>query len=294
MRALFKTICIAALAVVLLLASALPCLAAQRGIISVTLEDKNKKPVNDMQVHLCQIAQLSQSGYYPTAGFENSGISISGIVNAPNAATAKAVAEYVKGKDIPTLSQPTEGGVAYFSDLALGIWLVYCGEDEKYTFNPYIVLLPYATANSFVYEIHSTPKLENSAPNKTNIYVIKKWNDKNNAPKKRPNSVTIELLNGSNVVATKELNEENGWAHTFLELPKDGNYTVREQAVAHYKADYSGDAVNGFVVTNTYDGEKLPQTGQYRWPILFIAIAGVCFVLLGVYEIGVKKNGKKN
>ena len=67
----------------------------------------------------------------------------------------------------------------------------------------------------------------------------------------------------------------------------------REKTVANYKANYSGDMANGFIITNTYNGEKLPQTGQYWWPIILIAIAGAGFIALGVYEVGVKKNAKK-
>ena len=81
-----------------------------------------------------------------------------------------------------------------------------------------------------------------------------------------------------------------------MEVSKDGlipTYSVREKSVKDYKATYSGDVANGFAVTNSYVGEKLPQTGQYWWPIVIMAIAGFCFVLLGIYEIGVKKHDKK-
>ena len=105
--------------------------------------------------------------------------------------------------------------------------------------------------------------------------------------------MSVELLNGKKVVSSVELCEENGWAHTFLGIAKNGDYSVREKAVENYKADYSGDETNGFIITNTYAGEKLPQAGQYWWPIILIAVAGLCFIVLGVYEIGAKKNGKK-
>ena len=294
MRTTIKNIFITLLAVVLIIGSAIPCFAAtESGKITVTLEDKEKNDINGTMVYLCRIAELNNTGYYPTTAFESSGISISGIVNNPDETVAKTIADYVKEKNIETLSKVSENGKASFSDLNLGIWIVFCEENSKYTFNPYIVFLPYESKGNLYYEVSSAPKVEDSNPDEISVYVIKRWEDKNNAAKKRPESVVVELLNGNTVVSSVELSETNGWAHTFLRVAKDDAYSVREKSVTDYKAIYSGDVTNGFVVTNSYTGEKLPQTGQYWRPIVIIAIAGAGFVLLGIYEIGVKKNGKK-
>ncbi len=294
MKTILKRIFLTILTVVLLCCSAIPCFAiTQNGEITVTLEDKEKNKISNMTVNICQIATLNNAGYYPVTAFENSGISIAGIINNPDESVAKTIADYIESNNIKTVSAISENGKAFFDKLDLGIWLVFPEEDEKYTFNPYIAFLPFESGGKLYYELSSAPKLEDNMLNEINIYVVKRWEDKNNASKKRPDSVTVELLNGDKVVSSIILSEENGWAHTFSKLPKDGRYSVREKTVANYKVDYSGDITNGFVVTNTYNGEKLPQTGQYWWPIILIAIAGTCFVLLGVYEIGVKKNGKE-
>lgn len=293
MRRTLKRLVIATLAVALLCCSALPCFAAKNGSISVMLEDTEKNKINDVTVHLCQVAERNHNGYEPTTAFESSGISVSGILHSPDESSAKAVTEYIKNNQIEVLSAASKDGKATFSELDLGIWVVFCDEDSAYTFNPYIVFLPYESGGKSEYEVSSVPKVENNNPNETQIYVVKKWDDKNDAAGKRPAAVTIELLNGSAVVSSAELSDSNGWAHTFAGVSKDGDYSVREKAVADYTDTYSGDAANGFVITNTYNGEKLPQTGQYWWPIVLIAIAGIGFVLLGVCEIGAKKHGKK-
>ena len=294
MKTILKRIFVMTLAVELLCCSAFPCFAAaEKGIISVTLEDKSKNKINDVTVYLCQVAELHNNGYYPTTAFENSGISISGLINSPDESSAEAVTDYIRSNQIEVLSSASKNGKVSFSDLGLGIWAVFCDEDSKYTFNPFIVLLPYESGGKLYFEVSSVPKIEDRNPNEISIYVVKKWDDKNNAAKKRPDSVNIELLNGSEVVLAATLSESNGWSHTFTGVSKDGDYSVREISVANYQANYSGDTANGFVVTNTYNGEKLPQTGQYWWPILLIAIAGFGFIALGVYEVGVKKNAKK-
>lgn len=294
MRAISKRIFALTITVVLLCCLALTCFATkENGSINIMLEDKGKNKINGVTVKLCQVAELNSNGYYPTTDFEGSGISVSGIINSPDEATAKSVTEYIKNNQIDVLSTASENGKVTFSSLALGIWVVFCDEDSKYTFNPYIVFLPYESGGKLYYEVASAPKIEDGNPNEIGIYVIKKWDDKNNAAKKRPDFVTVELLNGSEVVSTAELSESNGWSYNFTGISKNGNYSVRENKVANYKANYSGDSVNGFVITNTYNGEKLPQTGQYWWPIILIAVAGVGFIALGIYEIGVKKNAKK-
>lgn len=294
MKATLKTIFITLLVMVMTASLTVPCVAAdQKGKITVKLEDKNQNKIDGTTVSICQIAHLNAVGYYPTAAFETSGISIAGIVNNPNELTANAIVGYIKENNVEVSSQVSQKGEVSFSDLDLGIWLVCCDENSKYIFNPYIVFLPCESGGKAYYEVTSTPKVEDNKPDEMNVYVFKKWDDKDNAAKKRPESITVELLNGNTVMASAELNETNGWSYMFLGVKKDGAYSVREKSVVDYKASYSGDAINGFVITNTYAGEKLPDTGQHWWPLVIIAIAGTCFVLLGIYEMGVKKNGKK-
>ena len=290
MKRILKNVGIFLVTAVLLLGSVLPCIAAEHGSITLTLEDKEKNQINATTVHLCQIAELNSTGYYPTEKFEDSGISISGIINSPDESTAKTLLDYVMEKEIETLSAVSDNGRVLFDDLELGIWLVYCDDASAYVFNPYIVLLPYKVEGVLSYDIQSIPKLEENKPGEICIYVMKKWQDKDDAAQKRPDSVCVDLLDGETVVETVELSNANGWTHTFEGLAKGGSYSVQEKEVTDYTAQYSGDVENGFVITNTYAGEKLPQTGQYWWPIAIMGIAGICFILLAVIEFGAKKD----
>ncbi len=294
MKKILKNILLLFLMTAFSIGTFIPCFAiSQKGSVTVILEDKEKNKIDGVNISLCQIAELNSVGYYPTAPFESSGISVSGLVNHPDDLAAKSVLTFIKEHHIDSLSKITENGKAVFSDLSLGIWLVYCEEEGTHTFNPYLVLVPYESGGRLYFEVSGSPKVEENTSRKISISVIKKWDDKNNAAKKRPSSVSIQLFNGENLVATAEIGEESGWSHLFQDLPKEGVYSLREKEVSDYKASYNGDAENGFVVINTYVGEKLPQTGQYWWPIILIAIAGVGFVSLGIYEATVKKNEKK-
>ena len=84
------------------------------------------------------------------------------------------------------------------------------------------------------------------------LNVEKKWNGES------ANQVEIKLLADG---ATKEkvtLTEADQWKHSFVNLPKfdanDGHeivYTVEEVALSGYTSAISGDAANGYIVTNT-------------------------------------------
>lgn len=99
--------------------------------------------------------------------------------------------------------------------------------------------------------------------NTTSYQVEKVWIDNNNAAKKRPSKITVQLqrqAEGSDAiepVASVELNETNKWKHTFDNLliaNKDGKvykYTVVEPDVNSYAPDVVLKDKT-FVITNTY------------------------------------------
>lgn len=264
------------------------------GNVTVKLENKDKEIINDVDIHICKIAGMDDSGYVLSDAFSNSGISLSAIIDSPNETNAKTVKEYVKEKNITTVSKTSKEGKAVFPNIDKGIWLIFCGENEKYTFNPYFIFVPFLDSGKLSYDVVSTPKIEEIKDNSSSVYVIKKWDDNNNIANKRPESITVDLLENGNVVSTATLNEAGGWAHTFTDLPNDKAYSVSEHQVEDYTVQYSGDMQNGFIITNSYNGEKLPQTGQYWWPIILISIAGVGFITLGIIELELSKNGKKD
>jgi len=92
------------------------------------------------------------------------------------------------------------------------------------------------------------------------VPVEKAWDDAGDQDGIRPASVTVELLaNGAATGKTVELSEDNGWAGSFIELPKYADtgdeivYTVEESGVpTGYAAEVTGDAASGFTVTNAH------------------------------------------
>ena len=106
---------------------------------------------------------------------------------------------------------------------------------------------------------------------KTEVVVNKVWDDSNDQDRIRPESVTIKLLaNGKDIGKTVVLSKENNWTATFAGLDKNANgtkitYTVQEDLVEGYEPIITGDAVNGFTVTNFHKANKTEVTVNKVW-----------------------------
>jgi len=100
------------------------------------------------------------------------------------------------------------------------------------------------------------------APGKTSVTVSKAWDDNNDQDGIRPASVTIKLLaDGKETGDSLELNNANNWTASFTNLDayKNGkriDYTISEAGVSGYTVQITGDASQGYVVTNTHTPEK--------------------------------------
>src|SRR5699024_5969674 len=84
----------------------------------------------------------------------------------------------------------------------------------------------------------------------TSIPVEKVWEGE------EQDKVTINLLADDEVVATIDLSADNDWQHVFEDLPVANSdetitYTIEEVEIEGYDSNITGNAEDGFVVTNT-------------------------------------------
>lgn len=108
-----------------------------------------------------------------------------------------------------------------------------------------------------------------TAPATTSVTVTKAWAGQNGIPEaKLPTSVTVKLLQNDAVYDTQTLTTGN-WSYTWTSLSvKDANdapytYTVEEVPVPGYTSAVTGDAVNGFTITNTLNfDEEITNPGS--------------------------------
>ena len=110
-------------------------------------------------------------------------------------------------------------------------------------------------------------KVTNTNTEKTSVNVTKTWVGTPAA------SVTIKLFADGTEKETVTLTAADNWTHTFSNLPKyaaDGHeivYTVDETPVTDYIKAISGDAANGFTITNTITGKvNIPVTKVWVGP----------------------------
>lgn len=106
-----------------------------------------------------------------------------------------------------------------------------------------------------------------------NISVNKVWQDADNQDGIRPDSITVNLLaDGEKVTSAVVTPDDNGdWNYTFEDLPKYNangettEYTVSEESVSHYTTEVTGDAADGFIITNSHTPGKTQISVSKKW-----------------------------
>ena len=104
-------------------------------------------------------------------------------------------------------------------------------------------------------------------PAKRTVSVTKAWDDGHDQDGKRPSTVKVQLYADGQKSGTEvTLKAEDGWSHTWSELPvkKSGReivYTVKEvSSPSGYTASVTGDMSIGFTITNSHT----PSTTQFE------------------------------
>lgn len=108
-------------------------------------------------------------------------------------------------------------------------------------------------------------------PEKTKISVRKVWKDQDNKGGIRPEEIIVNLYKNGKIFQTRKVNAEDGWKATFVDLDKyeDGmevEYTISEDRVFGYTSKISGNAKDGYILTNTIVPETPPETPQETPP----------------------------
>ena len=145
----------------------------------------------------------------------------------------------------------------------------------------------------------------------------KVWDDADDQDGLRPDFITLHLVaDGEDTGKVLTLNEENGWSGTFSQLAEYAAgekiaYTVVEDAVEGYTSAISGDAVKGYVITNTHTpaptptpvqpadpqtpSAGTPRTGDASMPALWLALtalSGTGFASVQIARIRARRRGR--
>ena len=121
-----------------------------------------------------------------------------------------------------------------------------------------------ATASLFLHYIPTVP-YEEPEEELIDIPVVIVFNDQDNKDLNRPESITVRLYAGGAEMDSAIITADDGWTHTFNELPKylDGhpiNYSISEDPVEWYST-----VINGFTIRNTYQPETTSVSVKKVW-----------------------------
>ena len=227
------------------------------------------KEVGEVNGYTSEISGDAQTGYVITNTHTPETTSVEGQKvwddadnqdgKRPESITVRLLAD---GKETAVKEVTAADNWAYsFTDLpkfADGKEIVYTVKED--------VVADYTTT------IDGTTITNSYKPGKTSITVTKAWVDNDNQDGIRPESIKVQLYAGD-AAQGKEvtLNAENKWTYTWNDLDekkggKDIVYTVRETEVpAGYEATVTGNATEGFILTNTHKTEVISVEGTKTW-----------------------------
>lgn len=250
--------------------------------------------------------EISRSEYMLTKEFEKYSIMIDDYENPEQLKSAAlAIETYVERDSIAPYDYSVtdaDGKVKFpvhASKLEKGVYLVvtdaYETEKGVYDAEPFLVIL---SNDSHMSSIITKPKFfDKEIFFTTTVKVLKIWED---GVSERPEKIEIELILDGKVVDTVILSEKTNWRYMWKDLKK-GDYSVCEKSVPDgYRVSVSHEGIT-FVIKNTASEmppdeedtttgttvpqeeppEKLPQTGMLKWPVPYLACAGILLVMAG-------------
>lgn len=258
----------------------------------------NDKPVSDVHFSLVRTADMAKYGEFTlTQAFRGSG---AGKLTDLSQDEAQRLCETFYSwleqhrEIVPDDTGLTNanGEVSFpnqSAKLLPGLYLIvserFSADGVSHEAVPFLVSLPYRGEDD-VWQYHM------SVPTKatdTQIDVQKVWQD-SGYERFRPAAITVTLLKGTEktVYDTAVLRAENGWHHTWKDLPGGYSWSVSEDLQgAPYKASFER-IPGGFRIINTYSpppGNTLPQTGLLWWPIPVLAGTGVLLFVIGWVKV---------
>lgn len=264
----------------------------RKGSITVTLHDNTGEhgaiPYASFTLyHAAYIEEGPSPQYRFTEAFAGCGISLDDIERPGLASELYAFAE--EHGLVGTTQGCGETGSVTFEGLDLGLYLIAQEGSVPgyYPVLPFVVSVPMADPSGagWIYEAEAGPKAEpEPTEESTKLRVVKVWQDEEGA--NRPSSVEVELLSNGSVCSTAELSEANNWEHTWEDLPGGNTYTVREKTVPEgYQVSYE----TGEYLVTVVNTAKMPQTGQVKWPVPVLALAGLILLTAGVTILSKRK-----
>lgn len=264
-----------------------------QGSLSVQFEE-NGIGFADVAFSIYRVADISEDGAYTLTGdFAQYPVRLEDLDSSGWRALAQTLDAYAARDEIASLMTRQTGpdGSFQITGLSTGLYLIsggqYIDEDIVYTPEPMLVSIPGLSADgTWVYDIVASCKFEreDTTDSPVSRKVQKVWRDDGNE-EKRPEDITVQLLENGNVVDTVVLSPKNNWEYTWNNLDGSSKWQIAEDGVPDGYTVTTTQEGNIFVLTNTYPGKQppiLPQTGMLWWPVPLLACSGLLLIVTGL------------
>ncbi|MBO4457162.1 MAG: Cna B-type domain-containing protein [Butyrivibrio sp.] len=258
---------------------------SKKGSLAVTYKFGEDKLFDGVNSHIYKIASATENGTFVLDPGYDEKSSIKDLNGITDEATAqqewKQVLEDVKDYAVkehqPDQSAVSSRGLAQFSNVDLGIYLVcadnYLETDSTYVFAPFLVAVPQLDDNdSWVYSGSATAKTERF-DRMVDLELHKRWNDEGYSDK-RPSSINVKILKDGADYATVTLDKSNDWTYKWQEkpgfkwefkevLPENSRYSASVSSSVIYNADVASEI---YTITNTYNPPSSPPPSNDETP----------------------------
>lgn len=251
---------------------------------------KEGKGYENSMFCIYRVADVTETGGYRLTGdFKEYPVVLEGLTSSEWRALAQTLDSYAARDSLTPLQnvKTDEEGWTEFSGLIPGLYLVKGEPHEEggyiHTPEPLLACLPGLTEDAWDYDVEVSCKFDSISPGTVSRRVLKIWKDDGNEAK-RPEEISVQLLENGKVVDTVVLNKENHWEHTWENLDGSSQWQVAEYKTPEgYTVSVAREGTT-FLMTNTYPPDtppKIPQTGMLWWPVPLLVCGGLLFVVLG-------------
>lgn len=255
---------------------------------------ENETGFSGVEFSAYKVAEILDDGSYKlTDDFKNYPINLNNMNSSGWRALAQTLSAYVSRDKIKPLQKKETGvdGHLVFSNLSTGLYLVigtqYMNGESIYNPESMLISAPSMTEeNEYIYDVSVSCKFDydNAPLEYIDIKVQKVWKDDGNE-NKRPDNITVQLIENGNIVDTVTLGRENNWEHTWESLNGKSVWQITESNVPeNYTVTVTKEG-SVYIFTNTYSQktpDKLPQTGMLWWPVPILAFSGILLLTVGL------------
>lgn len=248
----------------------------------------------DVAFSIYRVADISEDGTYTQTGdFAQYPVRLEDLDSSGWRALAQTLDAYAARDEIAPLMTRQTGtdGSFQITGLSAGLYLIsggqYMDEDIVYTPEPMLVSIPGLAADgTWAYDVDVSCKFEreDTTDSPVSRKVQKVWKDDGNE-EKRPNEITVQLLENGNIVDTVVLSRNNNWEYTWNDLDGSSKWQIAEDDVPDGYTVTTTQEDNIFVLTNTYPSQQppeLPQTGMLWRPVPLLACSGLLLIVTGL------------